>query len=42
MYKNAGAFVKNSGVRVIIMDDSDRGFHPLNESWEQYYNPIEK
>ncbi len=26
----------------IVMDDSEKGFHHLNEDWEQYYNPLEK
>lgn len=42
IYKNAGAFVRNSGARIIIMDNSEKGFHRLNEDWEQYYNPLEK
>ncbi len=42
MYKNAGAFVRNTGARIIVMDNSEKGFHHLNEDWEQYYNPLEK
>lgn len=42
MYKNAGVFVRNTGARIIIMDNSDRGFHNLSEDWSQYYNPLEK
>ena len=42
MYKNAGAFVRNTGARIIIMDNSEQGFHRLNEDWSQYYNPLEK
>lgn len=42
MYKNAGAFVRNTGARIIVMDNSEKGFHRLNEDWEQYYNPLEK
>jgi len=25
-----------------VMDNSEKGFHHLNEDWEQYYNPLEK
>ena len=42
MYKNAGAFVRNTGARILIMDNSEKGFHRLNEDWSQYYNPLEK
>lgn len=42
MYKNAGSFVKNTGAHIIIMDNSERGFHRLNEDWSQYYNPLER
>ena len=42
MYKNAGAFVRNTGAKIIIMDNSEQGFHRLNEDWSQYYNPLEK
>lgn len=42
MYQNAGAFVRNTGARIIIMDNSEQGFHRLNEDWSQYYNPLEK
>lgn len=42
MYKNAGAFVRNTGARIIIMDNSEQGYHRLNEDWSQYYNPLEK
>lgn len=42
IYQNAGAFVRNTGARIIIMDNSDQGFHRLNEDWSQYYNPLER
>ena len=42
MYQNAGAFVRNTGARIIIMDNSEQGFHRLNENWVQFYNPLEK
>lgn len=42
MYQNAGAFVRNTGARIIIMDNSEQGFHRLNEDWAQYYNPLER
>lgn len=42
MYQNAGAFVRNTGARIIIMDNSEQGFHRLNENWSQFYNPLEK
>lgn len=42
MYKNAGQFIKNSGQRVIIMDNSERGFHSVPQDWQASYNPIEK
>ena len=42
MYQNAGAFVRNTGARIIIMDNSEKGFHRLNEDWTQFYNPLEK
>lgn len=42
IYQNAGAFVRNTGARIIIMDNSDQGFHRLNEDWSQFYNPLEK
>lgn len=42
MFENAGAFVRNTGARVIIMDNSEKGFHRLNEDWSQFYNPLEK
>ncbi len=29
-------------VPIIVMDNSEKGFHHLNEDWEQYYNPLEK
>lgn len=41
MYEYAGQFVKNSGQNVIIMDNSEQGYHLLPEGWEAYYNPIE-
>ena len=40
MYKNEGSFVRNTGARILIMDNSEQGFHRLNEDWSQYYNPI--
>lgn len=42
MYQNAGAFVRNTSARIIIMDNSEQGFHRLNEDWSQFYNPLEK
>lgn len=42
MYKNAGVFARNTGARIIVMDNSEKGFHHLNEDWSQYYNPLEK
>lgn len=42
MYKNAGNFVRSTGARVLISDNSERGFHPLNEDWTEFYNPLEK
>ncbi|MEG0518625.1 MAG: GLPGLI family protein [Bacteroidales bacterium] len=42
MYKNAGKFVNSTGERVIIMDNSEKGFHVLPDTWQAYYNPIEK
>ncbi len=42
IYKNAGAFVRNTGARVLITDNSEKGFHKLNEEWSQFYNPLEK
>lgn len=42
IYHNAGAFVRNTGARIIIMDNSEQGFHRLNEDWSQFYNPLEK
>lgn len=42
MYQNAGAFVRNTGARIIIMDNSKQGFHRLAEDWSQFYNPLEK
>lgn len=42
MYQNAGAFIRNTGARIIIMDNSEQGFHRLNENWVQFYNPLEK
>ena len=44
MYANAGAFARNTGTRILITDNSEKGFHPLNESddWVEYYNPLEK
>lgn len=42
MYRNAGSFVRNTGARIIIMDNSDQGYHHLNEDWAQYYNPLER
>jgi hypothetical protein len=41
MYKNAGSFVKNTGALILIMDNSEKGFHRLNEDWSQFYNPLE-
>lgn len=42
MYKNAGQFIKNSGQRVIVMDNSEKGFHAVPQDWQANYNPIEK
>lgn len=42
IYKNAGAFVKSTGVRILIADDSPKGFHRLNEEWSEFYNPLER
>lgn len=42
MYRNAGAFVRNTGARILIMDRSEQGFHRLDEDWSQYYNPLER
>ena len=42
IYNNAGTFVRNTGARIIVMDNSEMGFHRLNEDWQQYYNPLEK
>lgn len=41
MYKNAGQFIKNSGQRVIVMDNSEKGFHSIPQDWQANYNPIE-
>lgn len=42
MYENAGAFVRNTGARILIMDNSEQGYHRLTEDWQQFYNPLEK
>lgn len=42
MYKNAGAFLRSTRVRVSIADDSERGYHRLREDWSEYYNPLER
>ncbi|MDE6008788.1 MAG: GLPGLI family protein [Muribaculaceae bacterium] len=42
MYRNAGMFVRSTGARVLIMDNSERGHHRLKEDWSQYYNPLER
>jgi len=42
IYDKAGAFVKGTGARVLIMDNSEKGFHQLEDSWKAYYNPLEK
>lgn len=42
LHKNAGAFVRSTGARILVMDDSERGFHRLKEDWEQYFNPLER
>ncbi|MDE6007868.1 MAG: GLPGLI family protein [Muribaculaceae bacterium] len=41
-HKNAGMFARSTGVNIIIKDQSARGYHPLNENWEEFYNPLEK
>lgn len=42
MYANAGAFVRSTGVRINIFDDSEKGFHRFTGDWAEYYNPLEK
>ncbi|MDE6227725.1 MAG: GLPGLI family protein [Muribaculaceae bacterium] len=42
IYKNAGAFVKSTGTRISIIDNSEKGFHRLNEDWSEFYNPLER
>lgn len=42
VYKQAGQYIKNSKEQVSIMDNSEKGFHPLPVDWTAYYNPIEK
>lgn len=34
--------VCNTGARILIMDNSEKGYHALNEDWSEYYNPLEK
>lgn len=42
MYQHAGAFVRNTEARIIILDNSEQGYHKLDEEWEQFYNPLER
>lgn len=41
MYEQAGRFIKNLGVSVLIIDNSEKGSHSVPESWSAYYNPME-
>ncbi|HOG20196.1 MAG TPA: GLPGLI family protein [Salinivirgaceae bacterium] len=41
MYKNAGQFIKNSGHNVVVVDNSEKGFHSVPLDWQATYNPIE-
>lgn len=42
MYEHAGRFIAGTGARVIIMDDSEKGSHPISEQLSLFYNPMEK
>lgn len=42
MYANAAAFVRNTGARIKIRDNSAKGSHFLTEDWTAFYNPLEK
>lgn len=42
IYQNAGAYVKSTGTRISIVDNSEKGFHRLSEDWSEFYNPLER
>ncbi|MBP5387492.1 MAG: GLPGLI family protein [Prevotella sp.] len=43
MYNNAGKFVKNNNIRLFVPKvGGERGLQPVSESWQEYYNPLEK
>ncbi len=42
IYRNAGAFARNTGANILIIDNSERGFHRLDEEWSEYYDPLER
>lgn len=43
IYKHAGDFVRSTGAHLIIIDNSEQGYHRFkDENWEEYYNPLEK
>lgn len=42
MYEHAGLFISSTGARVIIMDNSEKGSHPISEQLSLFYNPMEK
>ncbi len=43
MYSNAGQFIKNNNIRLFVPKaGGERGLQPVSESWQEYYNPLEK
>ena len=42
MYEHAGLFIASTGARVIIMDNSEKGCHPISEQLSLFYNPMER
>lgn len=42
MYEHAGLFIASTGARVIIMDNSEKGCHPISEQLSLVYNPMER
>ena len=44
IYEHAGAFARNTGTRIVISDNSSRGFHRLseNDNWSEYHVTLER
>jgi len=42
MYLRAGKYLNSSSVRMLISDNSEKGYHKLSEDWSAYYCPLER